>query len=101
MISVLVITLAVEVPIDNMIANWTDATLLPDWQPIRAQWRHSVPCVHPVARCRQAGIATNPGRRLRQPTTKAKAMMLDGEIFGLPIPTRESVFATLAIHTSH
>ena len=38
MIGVLVITLAVEVPIDNMIANWTEATLPSDWQQIRARW---------------------------------------------------------------
>jgi hypothetical protein len=33
-----VITLAVEVPIDNLIASWTVATLPPDWQEIRARW---------------------------------------------------------------
>jgi uncharacterized membrane protein len=38
MIAVLVITLAVEVPIDNLIANWTEATLPADWQAIRARW---------------------------------------------------------------
>jgi hypothetical protein len=38
MIAVMVITLAVEVPIDNLIANWTEATLPGDWQAIRARW---------------------------------------------------------------
>lgn len=38
MIAVMVITLAVEVPIDNLIANWTEATLPADWQEIRARW---------------------------------------------------------------
>jgi Domain of unknown function (DUF1772) len=38
MIAVLVITLAVEVPIDNMIETWTEATLPADWQEIRARW---------------------------------------------------------------
>jgi hypothetical protein len=38
MIAVLVITLAVEVPIDNLIANWTEETLPADWQQIRARW---------------------------------------------------------------
>jgi uncharacterized membrane protein len=38
MIAVMAITLAVEVPIDNLIANWTEATLPPDWQQIRARW---------------------------------------------------------------
>jgi hypothetical protein len=38
MIAVLVITVAVEVPIDNLIANWTEAALPADWQQIRAHW---------------------------------------------------------------
>jgi uncharacterized membrane protein len=38
MIGVLVITLAVEVPIDNLIATWTEATLPADWKGIRARW---------------------------------------------------------------
>jgi uncharacterized membrane protein len=38
MIAVLVITLAVEVPIDNLIATWTEATLPADWQEIRSRW---------------------------------------------------------------
>jgi hypothetical protein len=28
----------VEVPIDNLIANWTEETLPADWQVIRARW---------------------------------------------------------------
>jgi uncharacterized membrane protein len=38
MIAVLVITLAVEVPIDELINTWTEETLPADWQEIRAQW---------------------------------------------------------------
>jgi uncharacterized membrane protein len=38
MITVLVITLAVEVPIDDLIANWTEQTLPANWQEIRARW---------------------------------------------------------------
>jgi uncharacterized membrane protein len=38
MVAVLVITLAVEVPIDNMIAKWTEATLPADWMQIRSRW---------------------------------------------------------------
>ena len=38
MLSVMAITLLVEVPIDNLIAIWTEATLPPDWQEIRARW---------------------------------------------------------------
>lgn len=38
MVCVLVITLAVEVPIDNKIRVWTIDTLPGDWQDIRARW---------------------------------------------------------------
>jgi hypothetical protein len=38
MIAVMVITLAVEVPIDRMIETWTEATLPADWKEIRARW---------------------------------------------------------------
>ena len=38
MVAVLVVTLAVEVPIDNKISSWSVATLPPDWRDIRAQW---------------------------------------------------------------
>lgn len=38
MIAVLVITLAVEVPIDDLINTWTEATLPSDWEQIRARW---------------------------------------------------------------
>jgi len=38
MIAVMAITLIVEVPIDNLIANWTEATLPFGWQQIRARW---------------------------------------------------------------
>ena len=38
MIGVLVITLAIEVPIDNQIKTWTTATLPADWQEIRSRW---------------------------------------------------------------
>jgi uncharacterized membrane protein len=38
LIAVMAITLAVEVPIDNLIANWTEATLPSNWKEIRARW---------------------------------------------------------------
>jgi hypothetical protein len=34
----LVLTLAVEVPIDNQIQDWTAATLPADWRSIQARW---------------------------------------------------------------
>jgi hypothetical protein len=38
MVAVLVVTLSVEVPIDNKISGWSVATLPADWQHIRARW---------------------------------------------------------------
>src|SRR5215216_499249 len=38
MVAALVITLAVEVPIDNQIQDWTAATLPADWRRIQSRW---------------------------------------------------------------
>jgi uncharacterized membrane protein len=38
MVAALVITLAVEVPIDNRIETWTAATLPGDWRSIQSRW---------------------------------------------------------------
>jgi uncharacterized membrane protein len=38
MVAALVITLAVEVPIDNQIETWTAATLPSDWRSIQTRW---------------------------------------------------------------
>jgi uncharacterized membrane protein len=38
MVVALVVTLAVEVPIDNRIQTWTTATLPADWRSIQARW---------------------------------------------------------------
>ena len=38
MVVALVVTLAVEVPIDNQIQGWTAATLPGDWRSIQARW---------------------------------------------------------------
>lgn len=38
MLGVLVVTLAVEVPIDNQIKDWSLATLPANWEEIRARW---------------------------------------------------------------
>jgi uncharacterized membrane protein len=38
MLAALVVTLAVEVPIDNKIETWTAATLPADWRSIQARW---------------------------------------------------------------
>jgi uncharacterized membrane protein len=44
MVAALVITLAVEVPIDNQIETWTAATLPGDWRSIQSRWElwHSI-----------------------------------------------------------
>jgi uncharacterized membrane protein len=72
MIGVLVITLAVEVPIDNLIANWTEETLPADWQQIRARWAtfHTVRTflsLGAVAAAVGAGLTTHATRRERSP----------------------------------
>jgi uncharacterized membrane protein len=38
MAAALVVTLAVEVPIDNRIENWTAATLPADWRSVQSRW---------------------------------------------------------------
>jgi uncharacterized membrane protein len=38
MVGVLVVTLAVEVPIDNKIKDWTVTTLPSDWEDTRSRW---------------------------------------------------------------
>jgi hypothetical protein len=38
MVAVVAVTLSVEVPIDNMIKDWTVATLPSDWQDVRSRW---------------------------------------------------------------
>jgi uncharacterized membrane protein len=68
MIAVMVITLAVEVPIDNLIATWTEATLPADWQEIRARWSafHTVRtflALGAVAAAVGAGLATRTAAR--------------------------------------
>ena len=71
-IGVLVITLAVEVPIDNLIGNWTEDTLPTDWQQIRARWAtfHTVRTflsLGAVAAAVGAGLTTHTARRESSP----------------------------------
>ena len=67
MVGVLVVTLAVEVPIDNQIKNWTVATLPSDWKDIRARWAdfHTLRTflsLGAVAASVGAGLASHPQR---------------------------------------
>ena len=72
MIAVMVITLAVEVPIDNLIAAWTEDTLPANWQQIRARWAtfHTVRTflsLGAVAAAVGAGLTTHMARRESSP----------------------------------
>ena len=80
MVAVLVVTLAVEVPIDNKISSWSVATLPPDWRDIRAQWAGLPHAAHvPLAGGRRRGGGRRPhgpghalpGHRAAQPASSA------------------------------
>jgi uncharacterized membrane protein len=73
MLAALVITLAVEVPIDNQIETWTAATLPGDWRSIQSRWElwHTVRTFASIAAVVAATIsAVVAPRPSRQPTTQ-------------------------------
>jgi uncharacterized membrane protein len=73
MLAALVITLAVEVPIDNQIETWTAATLPGDWRSIQSRWElwHTVRTFASIAAVVAAAIsAVVAPRPSRQPTTQ-------------------------------
>jgi uncharacterized membrane protein len=73
MLAALVITLAVEVPIDNQIETWTAATLPGDWRSIQSRWElwHAVRTFASIAAVVAATIsAVVAPRPSRQPTTQ-------------------------------
>ena len=59
MVAALVITLAVEVPIDNQIETWTAATLPADWRSIQSRWElfHTIRTLVSIAAVVAATIA--------------------------------------------
>jgi uncharacterized membrane protein len=59
MVAALVITLAVEVPIDNQIETWTAATLPGDWRSIQARWElwHTIRTFSSIAAVVAAAIS--------------------------------------------
>jgi uncharacterized membrane protein len=59
MVAALVITLAVEVPIDNQIQDWTAATLPADWRSIQSRWElfHTIRTLVSIAAVVAATIA--------------------------------------------
>jgi anthrone oxygenase-like protein len=72
MAGVLVVTLAVEVPIDNRIKTWTTDTLPGDWLDIRARWAafHTLRTflsVAGLAAAVAAALAIRPAERARVP----------------------------------
>jgi uncharacterized membrane protein len=75
MIAVMAITLIVEVPIDNLIANWTEATLPADWQEIRARWAafHTLRTFLSLGAVAAALAAALTTRLLDQPESLANA----------------------------
>lgn len=71
MVAALVITLAVEVPIDNQIETWTAATLPADWRSIQSRWElwHTVRTFASIAAVVAATISAVVAPRPSQPPT--------------------------------
>ena len=71
MVAALVITLAVEVPIDNQIQDWTAATLPADWRSIQSRWElwHTIRTFASIAAVVAATISAVVARRPSQPPT--------------------------------
>jgi uncharacterized membrane protein len=59
MVVALVVTLAVEVPIDNRIEDWTAATLPADWRSIQSRWElfHTIRTLVSIAAVVAATVA--------------------------------------------
>src|SRR6266498_38342 len=78
MVAVIVVTLSVEVPIDNKIKTWAVATLPPDWQDIRARWAafHALRTflsLAAVAAAVGAALTTGVNASTRHPTVRQGA----------------------------
>ena len=74
LLAALVITLAVEVPIDNRIETWTAATLPGDWRSIQSRWElwHTVRTFASIAAVVAATIsALTAAQPSGQPTVEA------------------------------
>jgi uncharacterized membrane protein len=71
MVAALVITLAVEVPIDNQIQDWTAATLPGDWRSIQSRWElwHTIRTFASIAAVVAATISAVVAPRQSQPPT--------------------------------
>ena len=69
MVAALVITLAVEVPIDNQIETWTAATLPGDWRSIQSRWElwHTIRTFTSIAAVAAVTINATVAARPNQP----------------------------------
>jgi len=80
MAAALVITLAVEVPIDSQIQSWTAATLPGDWRQVQSRWElfHTIRTFASVAAVAGVTIsavaAARPGQRPRAARLRARAV---------------------------
>jgi uncharacterized membrane protein len=72
MVAALVITLAVEVPIDNQIEAWTAATLPADWRSIQSRWElwHTIRTFTSIAAVVAATISAVVTARPNEPPSK-------------------------------
>jgi uncharacterized membrane protein len=72
MVAALVITLAVEVPIDNQIQDWTVAALPGDWRSIQARWElfHTIRTFSSIAAVVAATISATVAARRNEPPVK-------------------------------
>jgi len=70
MVAALVMTLAVEVPIDNRIQSWTAATLPADWRSIQSAWElwHTIRTFSSIAAVVTATISATVVARPNQPS---------------------------------
>jgi hypothetical protein len=73
LVAALVITLAIEVPIDRQIQDWTAATLPGDWRSIQARWErwHTTRTFLSIAAVVAATISATIAAPPNQPTTDA------------------------------
>ena len=73
MVAALVITLAVEVPIDHQIQAWTAATLPGDWRSVQARWEwwHTLRTFASIAALIAATISAVVARPTHPPTDAA------------------------------
>jgi uncharacterized membrane protein len=71
LVAALVITLAIEVPIDRQIQDWTAATLPGDWRSIQARWErwHTTRTFLSIAAVIAATISATIAAPLNQPTS--------------------------------